>query len=62
MTFLPISQIVAPEALNLGGARGDLEPMVTDQEEVVGSLLEPIGDGASPEDGSQYFRRESGYP
>ena len=38
---LPMFQTVAPTTPKLGGARGDFEQMVTDEEEVVRSLLQP---------------------
>ena len=68
MTFLPILQSVAPETPKFRGARRNLEPMVANEEEIVGALLQPsetpvvLPDEAPGENVSQDFRwRARGY-
>ena len=65
MPFRPILQIVAPATPNLGGTRGDLEPMMADEEEVIGSLLDPVEDSLGGDDPTEnipeYFGRKRGY-
>lgn len=60
----PVLWGVSPETPNLWGRRGDLEPVTTNEEEVVGALLQPakvIIEGDIPvKDIAEYFGWELG--
>ena len=61
----PIFQVITPETPNLWGARGDLEPVMAHQEEVVRSLLQPskicLAGDIPTENFPEYFGRKSGH-
>ena len=61
----PIFQAVSPKPPKVWSARGDLKPVMADEEEVVRFLLQcaefSFDGDVSTEDVSKYFWRESGY-
>ena len=65
VSLRPILQVITPETSNLWGARGDLEPVMANQEEVVRSLLQPFKGclaGDTPtENFPEYFGWKSGH-
>jgi len=44
MAFLPMVQSVSPETPKFWGSRSDLEPVVTNEEEIIRALLKPFGE------------------
>ena len=65
VSFRPISQVIAPKTPQLWGARGDLEPVVADEQEIVRSLFRSseicLEGGVPAEDVPEYFRWKSGH-
>ena len=64
MPACPIHRGIAPETPNFGGAQGNLEPVMADEQEVARSFLQPVevvpeGD-ITPEDIAQHFGWELG--